>query len=91
LAALAIKDMHAYLLCQKITRDSDGVVQISLSGMTKLLQRLTEEQFIAPLDYAPRPQVYKLTDFGRKRLEQEIRQHQRAVIVGQTALALYDL
>jgi DNA-binding PadR family transcriptional regulator len=87
LAALAMKDTHAYILCQKVTRDSGGAVTSSRGAMSKLLRRLTEEDYIAPLAGSNRPQLYKLTDYGHKRLERETRQHQRAMIVGQTALA----
>jgi DNA-binding PadR family transcriptional regulator len=86
LAALAMQDMHAYLLCDKVARDSDRAIHVSSGWMANLLQRLTAERYVEPLSDVGRGRLYMLTDAGRRRLEREIHQHQRAMIVGQTAL-----
>jgi len=87
LAALAMKEAHAYLLCQKVSRDSDLAVHVSRGWMARILKKLIEAYYVEPLPSAGRTQLYKLTDAGHRRLEQEVRQHQRAVVVGQAALA----
>jgi DNA-binding PadR family transcriptional regulator len=87
LAALAMQDAHAYLLCQKVERDSDRALHISCGWMARILKKLIEERCVERTTGGGRTQLYKLTPYGQKRLEREISQHQRAVIVGQTALA----
>ena len=86
LAALAMQDMHAYRLCYKVERDSDHAIHVSSGWMANLLQKLIGKCYVEPLSDVGRGRLYKLTEAGRLRLEREVRQHQRAVIVGQTAL-----
>ena len=75
LHSLRLKPMHGYALAKHIKQASDDLLQIEEGSLYPELQRLLREGLLeskAGISAKGRPtRIYRLTNSGRQRLEQE--------------------
>jgi len=75
LHSLRLKPMHGYALVKHIKRVSDNLLQIEEGSLYPALQRMLKEGWLeaeAGISMKGRPtRIYRLTDAGLRRLEQE--------------------
>ncbi|MDT7816660.1 MAG: PadR family transcriptional regulator, regulatory protein PadR [Acidobacteriaceae bacterium] len=75
LHSLRVKPMHGYALAKHIKQASDDLLQIEEGSLYPALQRLLREGLLeskAGISAKGRPtRIYRLTNSGRQRLEQE--------------------
>jgi len=75
LHSLRAKPMHGYALVKHIKRVSDNLLQIEEGSLYPALQRMLKEGWLeaeAGISMKGRPtRIYRLTDAGLRRLEQE--------------------
>ena len=76
LQSLRMKPMHGYALAKHIKQVSDDLLQIEEGSLYPALQRMLKEEWLeskAGVSAKNRPiRIYKLTQAGRKHLEQEV-------------------
>jgi transcriptional regulator len=76
LHSLRVKPMHGYALAKHIKQASDDLLQIEEGSLYPALQRLLREGVLeskAGISAKGRPtRIYRLTNSGRQRLQQEI-------------------
>ena len=76
LQSLRVKPMHGYALAKHIKQVSDDLLQIEEGSLYPALQRMLKEEWLeskAGVSAKNRPiRIYKLTQAGRKHLEQEV-------------------
>jgi PadR family transcriptional regulator, regulatory protein PadR len=81
LHSLRVKPMHGYALAKHIKQASDDLLQIEEGSLYPALQRLLREGLLeskAGISAKGRPtRIYRLTNTGRRRLEQEISSFER--------------
>ena len=77
--ALAPGPLHGYALIQEVARLTDQLIVMRTGTLYLLLQRLRDQELIAPTDERPpaedddeRRQYYVLTDLGRDVLDAEV-------------------
>jgi len=75
LHSLRLKPMHGYALVKHIKQVSDDLLQIEEGSLYPALQRMLKEGWLeskAGISAKGRPtRIYRLTDSGHRRLEQE--------------------
>lgn len=95
LHSLRLKPMHGYALVKHIKQVSDNLLQIEEGSLYPALQRMLKEGWLeaeAGISAKGRPtRIYRLTDAGLRRLEQEVTSFERmfagitrVLAVGQT-------
>jgi len=76
LKTLSRNPMHGYALAQRIKETSDDLLQIEEGSLYPALQRMLKSGWLKSemgLSAKNRPvRIFKLTEMGRKHLEQEI-------------------
>jgi transcriptional regulator len=76
LHSLRLKPMHGYGLVKHIKQVSDNLLQIEEGSLYPALQRMLKEGWLASeagISLKGRPtRIYRLTDAGLRRLEQEV-------------------
>ena len=76
LQSLRLKPMHGYALVKHIKQVSDNLLQIEEGSLYPALQRMLKEGWLeseAGVSAKGRPtRIYRLTDAGLRRLEQEV-------------------
>jgi PadR family transcriptional regulator PadR len=76
LHSLRLKPMHGYALVKHIKQVSDNLLQIEEGSLYPALQRMLKEGWLeseAGISAKGRPtRIYRLTDAGQRRLEQEV-------------------
>jgi PadR family transcriptional regulator PadR len=76
LQSLRLKPMHGYALVKHIKQVSDNLLQIEEGSLYPALQRMLKEGWLESkegISAKGRPtRIYRLTNAGRRRLEQEI-------------------
>jgi PadR family transcriptional regulator PadR len=76
LHSLRLKPMHGYALVKHIKQVSDNLLQIEEGSLYPALQRMLKEGWLeseAGVSAKGRPtRIYRLTDAGLRRLEQEV-------------------
>jgi len=76
LHSLRLKPMHGYALVKHIKQVSDNLLQIEEGSLYPALQRMLKEGWLeseAGISLKGRPtRIYRLTDAGLRRLEQEV-------------------
>src|SRR5262249_2064476 len=74
--SLRLKPMHGYALVKHIKQVSDNLLQIEEGSLYPAMQRMLKEGWLeseAGVSAKGRPtRIYRLTDAGRRRLEQEV-------------------
>jgi transcriptional regulator len=81
LHSLRLKPMHGYALVKHIKQVSDNLLQIEEGSLYPALQRMLKEGWLeseAGISAKGRPtRIYRLTDSGLRRLEQEVSSFER--------------
>ena len=81
LHSLRVKAMHGYALVKHIKQVSDNLLQIEEGSLYPALQRMLKEGWLeseAGISAKGRPtRIYRLTDSGLRRLEQEVSSFER--------------
>ena len=81
LHSLRLKPMHGYALVKHIKQVSDNLLQIEEGSLYPALQRMLKEGWLeseAGISAKGRPtRIYRLTDAGLRRLEQEVSSFER--------------
>ena len=81
LHSLAVKPMHGYGLVQHIQEVSNHLLRVEEGSLYPALQRMLKEGWLeseAGISTKGRPtRIYRLTDDGIRRLEQEVAQFDR--------------
>jgi transcriptional regulator len=81
LHSLRLKPMHGYGLVKHIKQVSDNLLQIEEGSLYPALQRMLKEGWLeseAGISLKGRPtRIYRLTDAGLRRLEQEVSSFER--------------
>jgi PadR family transcriptional regulator, regulatory protein PadR len=81
LHSLRLKPMHGYALVKHIKLVSDNLLQIEEGSLYPALQRMLKEGWLASktgISAKGRPtRIYRLTDAGLRRLEQEVSSFER--------------
>jgi transcriptional regulator len=81
LHSLRLKPMHGYGLVKHIKQVSDNLLQIEEGSLYPALQRMLKEGWLeseAGVSLKGRPtRIYRLTDAGLRRLEQEVSSFER--------------
>ena len=81
LHSLRLKPMHGYALVKHIKQVSDNLLQIEEGSLYPALQRMLKEGWLeseAGISLKGRPtRIYRLTDAGLRRLEQEVSSFKR--------------
>ena len=81
LHSLRLKPMHGYALVKHIKQVSDNLLQIEEGSLYPALQRMLKEGWLASeagISLKGRPtRIYRLTDAGLRRLEQEVSSFER--------------
>jgi transcriptional regulator len=81
LHSLRLKPMHGYALVKHIKQVSDNLLQIEEGSLYPALQRMLKEGWLeaeAGVSAKGRPtRIYRLTDAGLRRLEQEVSSFER--------------
>ena len=81
LHSLRVKPMHGYALVKHIKQVSDNLLQIEEGSLYPALQRMLKEGWLeaeAGISAKGRPtRIYRLTDSGLRRLEQEVSSFER--------------
>ena len=81
LHSLRLKPMHGYALVKHIKQVSDNLLQIEEGSLYPALQRMLKEGWLeseAGISLKGRPtRIYRLTDAGLRRLEQEVSSFER--------------
>jgi len=76
LQSLRLKPMHGYALVKHIKRVSDDLLQVEEGSLYPALQRMLKEGWLESemgVSAKGRPtRIYRLTDAGQRRLEQEV-------------------
>ena len=76
LQSLRLRPMHGYVLAKHIKQVSDNLLQIEEGSLYPALQRMLKEGWLESevgVSAKNRPiRIYKLTDLGIQRLEQEV-------------------
>ena len=81
LHSLRLKPMHGYALVKHIKEVSDNLLQVEEGSLYPALQRMLKEGWLeseAGISAKGRPtRIYRLTDAGLRRLEQEVSSFER--------------
>ena len=81
LHSLRLKPMHGYALVKHIKQVSDNLLQIEEGSLYPALQRMLKEGWLeseAGISAKGRPtRIYRLTDAGLRRLEQQVSSFER--------------
>lgn len=76
LQSLRLKPMHGYALVKHIKRVSEDLLQVEEGSLYPALQRMLKEGWLESemgVSAKGRPtRIYRLTDAGQRRLEQEV-------------------
>ncbi len=91
LLALSDGDLHGYGIMQEVTEHSEGQIKLGPGTLYGAIKRLLSDGLIVEVDERPDPELddqrrryYRLTDFGQKVLQAEVRRMEKMLSVAQS-------